>query len=95
MQADTVVALMESADTAMDTITDESTLDLPLEDWKWIFNYVGGNEGSEISWFTLKFGQFPEIGPYIRKRAYNKLSLHYDILVNYVECHEKTQKQIA
>lgn len=72
--------LLESADTELDRF------DTPITDWDDIEELIGD---TELSWFLMKLATIPFIGSYIKKQQFDKISTSYEILVNFVESHEK------
>jgi hypothetical protein len=86
MSGDAVIVLLESADIELDEFDNEIT------DWADVERIVGD---SDINWVEQKLSKLPIIGEYIRKRQFSKLSTAYEIVVNFIESHDKAAKLIS
>ena len=85
MSGDSVIVLLESAEFELDEF------ESPIADWADIERQIGD---SDFSWIEQKLSTLPIIGDQVRKRQFKRLSTAYEIVVNFVEAHEKTAKLI-
>ena len=77
-----VVLLIESADRAIDHETEQ------CKDWMFFQEYFGAKTVNRIyNWGS----KIPIIGEYFVSKLYHKLYLQYDICINFIEAHERTE----
>jgi len=85
MNSEAIIVLLESADTELDRF------DTPISDWDDIERQIGD---ANPSWLSLKLVKYPLIGNFIKKKQFDKISTHYDIIVNFIESHQQAHKLI-
>lgn len=83
MNSDSVIVLMESADTELD---EDQT---PISDWEDIETLIGD---SNVSWLEMKMINLPLIGTWVKNKQVYKITTSYEIIVNFIESHEQTQQ---
>ena len=80
-----VIVLMESADRSLDHESD------PIKDWEFIHSYVMSHTLLDIfTWLSHR----PCLGRFFKSHLFEQFSLSYDIIVNFVEGHERSRKMI-
>lgn len=82
---DSVIILIESADRCMD---DESQ---PFADWVFIQTYLISNSTLRI---LGGVSQVPMIGNLFRQFLFDHMSLSYDVIVNFIEAHDKADNML-
>lgn len=83
--AESVIVLMESADRALDHEENE------MEDWNFIKSYIMSETFVKI---TIELSKLPCIGKLFKRYLHEHFTLSYDIMVNFIEAHEKSKKYI-
>ena len=82
---ESVVVLIEAADRSLDHEAD------PMRDWEFIKSYIV----SERTLYILNVMQgWPCIGKYSKKYLFNKITKSYDVIISYIEGHEKANSMI-
>lgn len=83
---DTVIALVESADRALD-VADEQR----MNDWEFIQSYIVSPQS--LKWLSSLSG-LPLMGRFFNQAFFEHQSLIYDITVNFVDAHVEASHMI-